>query len=172
MKRRGPRTGFALIELLAVVAVGGVLLAILGRLLIDAFVLQRGAAEHADRVAVITSLTRYLRKDTLGAVAAEWSADTLRLEVLSDGEAANVVYVLTPDCVQRLGPGSAERAWQATRLQFATRSETGPRGTVWWLECTEEPPLRRTPVVARTYDIPFLLPPAADGFSACREVVP
>ena len=55
------RPAFLLTELLAMLVLGTALLVILGKLTVEILYLQRIAAEHADRVAVMDSLSRRLR---------------------------------------------------------------------------------------------------------------
>ena len=47
------RRGFLLVELMAVLAIGALLLGILGKMVVDMIYLQRVATQHADRVAVM-----------------------------------------------------------------------------------------------------------------------
>lgn len=153
--------GFMLVEIIGVLALGLALAGILGKLVIDAIYLQRIAAEHANRVAVMDSLTRSLRRDALAAVAYEWDASRLNLRTVTGDGPADVVYTLEPEGVQRILGSREDRVWRSLRLRFAWGREQGPRGDVLLLDLIETPPARAAALPGRTYTVPFGLPASA-----------
>lgn len=150
--------GFMLVEIIGVLVLGLALAGILGKLVIDAVYLQRIAAEHANRVAVMDSLTRSLRQDALATVAYEMKASRLTLKTVTADGPADVVYALEPGLLRRILSGTEDRVWRSLRLRFAWRREQGPRGDVLLLDLIETPPARASAHPRRTYTAAFGLP--------------
>jgi hypothetical protein len=153
------RRGIFLAELLAVIAIGILLLALLGKLVTDAIYLQTIAAQHSNRTAVMDALSHRLRQDTLAAVAYEESGKALTLHVLDTAGSSQVTYTFTPELVRRTTSAGDEGAWQSQRLEFAWQVESGARADVLVLDFIEIPPPRRAGLPPRTFSTPFLLPP-------------
>jgi hypothetical protein len=159
--RRYRRRGFTLWAVIATMPLAALLLALLGKLVVDGIYLQRVATQHANLVATGDALTRQLRLDTWATVAWQRTEDTLTLQTVGPDGPATVTYTLGEDFVRRTASTEAEREWRCWRLRFGWRVETGPRGAVLWLELREALPPRATAVRPRTYTTTFLLPKRA-----------
>ena len=163
------RRGFLLVELMAVLAIGALLLGILGKMVVDMIYLQGVATQHADRMAVMDGLTRRIRSDTRAAVNSEWREHTLTLRTLGSAGLTNVTYTFELGTVGRQATGEAATEWQSRRLEFAHRIERGPRGDVLMLDFIELPPPRATSLPNRKYPVTFLLPSAVGDAGAPEQ---
>lgn len=172
MARRPTRRAYILTELLALLTVGMVLLTLLGKQTITVLRVQRLAAEHANRLAVMDSLTRQLTADARGVLTWELAGETLVLRVQRDAGPAEVRYTLATGRVQRSGAADDDRAWQAGRLTFGWRVEHGPRGSILWLDFTEQPPPQSLGLPQRTYSVATGLPRAAPTVASKPEESP
>lgn len=159
---RSIRRGIFLTELLAVVAIGVLVMALLGKLVTDAIYLQTIAAQHGNRTAVMDALTHRLNQDTLAAVGYEEHGAGLTLQVVNSAGLARVTYAFLPELVRRTTPGGEESEWQSQRLEFAWHIEPGTRADVLVLDFVEVAPPRRTGLPPRTFSTSFLLPHGAD----------
>jgi hypothetical protein len=155
------RRAFLLVELMAVLAIGALLLGVLGKMVVDMIYLQRIATQHADRVAMMDALTRRIRTDTLASVNYEWREHALVLRTLGSAGLTTVTYRFDPATIERQATGEAPTAWRSRRLEFAQRIERGPRGDVLTLDFIESPPPRATSLPNRKFPVAFLLPPVA-----------
>jgi len=155
------RSGFVLIELLAVILLGVIVISIAGKLLVDSLYLLRIAGDHADRVAVMDTLEQHLREDTLSADSYDWDGAALRLSERINGEDTLVSYFVEADHVLRTSSRSAALTWSAARLQIAARVEHGPRLDSLLLEFVERPPKRATGSPNREFTVSILLPASA-----------
>lgn len=156
------RRSFLLTEVLAVLAIGVLVLAMLAKLVTDAMYLQQLAALHGNRVAVMDALSHRLQGDALAAVAYEQDGTTLSLRTLTHDGPSQVTYTFAPDVVRRVSSGGDEAEWQSIRLEFSWRIESGPRADVLVLDFIEVPPPRRTALPPRTFSAAFLLPLGAN----------
>lgn len=170
--RRFIRPAYLLTELLALLTVGVVLLTLLGKLTLTLLRVQRLAAEHATRMAVMDSLTRQLTDDARGVLTWGLEGATLWLRVCGDDGPADLQYQLTAGQVQRSSPMNGTRAWQADRLTFAWRVERGPQGSVLWLDFTEQPPPRSLGLPNRTYSVATGWPRSTPAVVAAPEETP
>lgn len=157
MNRR--RRAVSLVELLAVFLLAGPLLLVLGRVVVDALYVQRLAAQHADQVAVMDSLSRRLRQDALACAAWNWDADRLTLVMEAEAGPAEVVYTLEPGRIARRRPDGQQHEWRSRRLGFAWRLDSGPGGALLVIEFVQERPPRASRVLPRTFAVSLLLPP-------------
>lgn len=164
MRRSAPkRRAYALIELLTFTALSLLLLSVLGKMVVDVIYLQRVAAQHANLVATVDSLTRQLRDDALRTVAYARDANGVSLDLVDETDLSHVTYRVQPDSVYRLTPTGDERVWSALRLGFAWHIEPGPRGDVLHLEFQEQPPPRASVVLTRSSATAIGLPHASGG---------
>jgi len=155
MKRRA----LLLVEGLIMLAAAALLVLVLSKLLVDALRVQRSAAEHAQRTAVMDSMLRYLRRDLRAASAYEWDGRTLSLR--SPGWGGRVEYELTTERAVRRDCGTETGAWAAERLALAFEVEHGPAGDMLYAAWIELPPPRRTELPEREFAVSLTLPRAA-----------
>jgi hypothetical protein len=181
-RRRGV-AAYLLVELLVVVALGLMLSDLAVRLLVETLHLERAAAAHANRMAVVDGLMRELRRDASAAVSHSgetWSLQAspaptaatasgeleapaspgslaVTLETVGSDGRHQVVYRIAAKQVVRIEDGVDTHAWEARRLAFSARLERGPRAAVLWLDFTEQPgewAARRTP---KAFSCPLVL---------------
>jgi hypothetical protein len=164
MNRRTLRPrAFILSELIGVVTLTTLVLLVLTRLVNDAVYMQRVASDHADRVAVMDTVTTRLNRDLAAASVYHWDGtDTLVLRGTSTSQSTNVSYVFSNDLVRRQVDDRSQE-WRTRRLSFAARLAYGPSGDVLELDFIAQPPPRRIESDARTYHATFTLPPAGTG---------
>jgi len=161
MTRAGrARRAFLLAEALSAVALAVVLGGLLGKLMLDAFYLQRVAAEHSNRMATIDSAMRQIRRDTVAVTSYAPEGAALVLSVAGADGQQHVRWTVAPDVLQRVREDGEDREWRATRLRFAWRIEHGPRGDVLTIDFIETPPPRGSALPNRTYSTAFFLPQA------------
>jgi hypothetical protein len=153
--------GYVLGQMLIIVGLALLLLALLGKLLVDSIYLQRIAAEHAQRVSTVDSLTRQLRSDALGTMAYMCDATGITLDMGDAAGHSRVRYAIEPETVRRVTSAGDERVWSARRLGFAWRIEPGPYGDVLYVEFRAQPPPRASDVLTRSYSTAIGLPCAA-----------
>jgi hypothetical protein len=159
MTRRGPiRRSFLLTEVIALLAVGVILLAFLAKFVADAIYLQQLAAQHGNRIAVMDALSHRLRGDALAATNYEYDGTALTLRLANGSGPSEVTYILTPDIVRRTTTSGEETEWESRRLEFVWRIEWGSRADVLLLDFIEVPPPRRTELPPQTFSASFVLP--------------
>lgn len=149
---RSPRA-FLMVELLSGLVAGLLLIGICSYLFADSLYLQRIAAQHADRVAVVEHLSRELRDDV--AAAGDWRFSDSRLELQCAD--ATVTYDVSPTLVRRSVDGKQTHTWSATRLTFDARLQTEVRGNLFTLDFAETPPTKATRLSVRTDRLSFNL---------------
>lgn len=156
-RRRANRIerGFALVELMVVLAAGVLLLGICARLFWNSLYVHRLAAQHADRVAVVEHLNRQLLADIGASDDAEFSDNRLTLR---RGE-VEVIYEFSSPRVVRTVTGVINESWSAARLTFSA-STADADGRLLTVDCVESPPPRATRLGLRTDRLAFALPRA------------
>ena len=164
MKPARRSAAYVLIEVVVVVIVGSAVAGLMVVLLNNAFYVQRTAGAHADREAAIDGLTRQMRRDALAAWAYRWDGSTLVLETVAEDGRREVGYTITGNAVVRT-EGPERHVWQAVRLRFAARLESGPDADVFLLDFIEQPAPRARTRAPRSITVPLLLPgrPPEDG---------
>jgi type II secretory pathway pseudopilin PulG len=159
---RRPIRAFTLLELLLAIAVSMLILAVLGKLLLDGIYLQRLAWERTTRSAVSGALIQRLRADALGAAAhtCEERTSGLTLDLLTciDGQPQQVRWVFERDDVLRRADGCDAGSFCAERLQFAAHVEPQARGDLLVLDLTVSPPARARHRPPLTFSQYVLLP--------------
>jgi hypothetical protein len=151
-----------LIVAMVSIAVGGLLLVLMGRLLLSAIRIQEAGLCHNARMATTESLVRRLQDDALGAAGVDLAADRLRLHAGALGNhAAAIEYVFGDNAVTRLADGKDQR-WQAEGLEFEWQTEAGPAGVLGLLSVTERRPAR-PPTTYEQLRIPISLPLPLDA---------
>lgn len=127
------RTGFTLIEFLAVIAVAMLIMFVLGYVMIDVLRVARLTRDRDMRVSAIDGLSKQLRADVRLAAACnprqvEWDgvrSAAIELQLQSPpGELQKILYVLRRDQVERIADGSRAGAWAAPQLEFGHSIET------------------------------------------------
>jgi type II secretory pathway pseudopilin PulG len=153
---------FTLLELMVTIAVAMVIIAVLGKLLLDGIYLQRIAWERANRLAISGALTDRLHADALGAVAQVCEADdptlTLKLLTYADSTSQHVQWVFRPDEVLRRVDGREAESFRAERLRFSAHVEEGARADLLVLDLIVSPPARSWRRPPRTSTEHVLLP--------------
>jgi prepilin-type N-terminal cleavage/methylation domain-containing protein len=156
---------FTLVEVVIAIAVVTIILAVLGKFLIDGMYLQRVATQRADRTAIIDALMRRLNADALGATRYDWvdgpSGPTLTLKTVGDGSVRDVRYVFERDRVIRYEAGRESGVFGADRLQFDARLDFGYRWDTLVVDLMVAPPARAHWRPARITTRRILLPHAS-----------
>lgn len=155
MSRR--RRAVTLVEVLGALAVGTVLLTLLGKIVVDAIRFQHRAVAHADRVAIMDTLGRRLHDDLLAATACAFKDGQLTVTRLADAGRLDVKYAIGPDLVRRTANDDQESEWRAPGLTYECVVARGPRGAILTVRFIEQPP-PHTPLPVRTYPATFVLP--------------
>ncbi len=177
---------FTLLELLIAIAVAMLIIAVLGKLLLDGIYLQRIAWERSTRMAIAGALTDRLRADAMGAVAHSWEEDaagtTLSLLTCADGARRQVQWVFGQDNVVRRVDGREAGSFHAERLRFSAQLERYERADLLVLDLIVSPPARARHRLPRTSSECVLLrrhPSAGEyrlrrpqGADATMELVP
>lgn len=151
------RGGFLFVEAIAMVAMGLLLVAVLGRATLALVQMERSAREHSARISVTTHLAERLHRDLWQAADARFADDRLDINTGAPDSPA-VRYEFTPDAVRRLVAGEERGIWQAKNLSFAWDSEPGSAGTVLVLHVVTVARPGRDPVPARVVPLAFALP--------------
>ena len=137
---------FTLLELIFAIAVAMLIVAVLGKLLLDGIYLQRIAWERSSRVAIAGALTDRLRADALGAIAHTWEEDatgaTLSLFTCADGARRQVQWVFGSDDVLRRVDGREAGSFRAERLGFSAQIERKEQADLLMLDLIVSPPAR------------------------------
>ena len=165
-----------LLELMLAIAVAMVVIAVLGKLLLDGIYLQRIAWERASRVAIADALTDRLRADALGTISHTWGRNasglTLRLQGCADGSPQRVQWVFGQDEVLRSVDGREAGSFSAERLSFSTQVERPSRGDFStlssisaWMRCRMARAASSAAWAAITWD---LAEPSAASAAATR----
>ncbi|MCA9244612.1 MAG: hypothetical protein KDA32_11685 [Phycisphaerales bacterium] len=154
MTRR--RRAYTLIELLAGVVPMIVLLGFVIVVSSDALMLNRRAAAHADRMAIVANLRARLSADVFDAVRV---ARPDALKIALDTPTDRIEYAFEDAIVTRRVDGAITHVWRADLLTFETRVETGASGAVLIVAARETPPEPVTELVDRTFLITVVLPP-------------
>jgi type II secretory pathway pseudopilin PulG len=170
---RRHQRAWVLLELVLTLALVGVIVFVLGKLVLDGIYLQRIAGEYANRLAVTAALTERLRADALGAVAYTWTENTagpmLMLSTYADGSHRQVLWVFRSDDVRRIAEGRDVGGFSAERLQFSARIEPGEKSDRLVLELIVPPPARawrKSPHLSTVY---VLLPREALAAANTRQ---
>lgn len=155
MTRRGRpdphRRAFLLVELVCCVGAAALLVAICFYLFASVVYMQRLAAQHADRTAAVDHLGRRLRADLLSAERV--SFENARLMLI--GASHTIEYRIEAGRVLRLDSGRESECWQAPRLSFAARLDTGENGALLLIDCIETPPPQATRLAVRRDHLAF-----------------
>ena len=164
------RRGIFLVELVVVIILGAGMMWVLGKLLLDGLYLQRLAGQHEARASSMVTLTQRLRDDALAATSYRWEAGDpggmLVINRCVDGVSSLVRYAVLSDRVSRSNDGGESDAWQAERLCFAARVESGPCADIFQVDFVELPPPRAPMLSPRQSSVSVLLPPAVGGILA------
>lgn len=145
--------GIFLVEQMALLAAGLLLLMICGRLFWNTLYVHRLAAQHADRIAVVDHFNRQLQSDIAASEFAFFSDDRLTL-CRPEGEFA---YHFSESRVDRLVKGVIHESWFAARLRFSP-SLPGPRGNLLVIDCIEDAPPKATRLKPRIDRLAYALP--------------
>ncbi len=161
-QRRASRRGMLLLELVAMIMIGVVMLSVLARMIVNHLEFQRLSRLHDNRMAVMDSLIRRLERDAVTTAAYRWQGDPATL-TLGQASAPTVQYRIQPASVMRLVGGIETDRWSSMRLRFSARVERGPRADILGITFTEQPPPRRRRLPDRTYTKSVTLPATAVG---------
>jgi type II secretory pathway pseudopilin PulG len=176
-RSRCPLRAFILVELLVAIAVSMVIIAVLGKLLLDGMYLQRIAWERTSRNAVADALADRLRADALGAAGHNWIADdcglTLNLLTCAAGSPQNVEWRFAPESVVRRVEHREAGSFEAERLRFAARIEPNERADLLLLDLIVSPPERARYARPRIWSQCVFLPrPPAAPVTSPSELQP
>lgn len=159
-QRRASRRAILLLELIAMILIGTVILSLLGRMIVNHLEFQHLSRLHDNRMAVMDSLIQHLERDAVTTAAYRWQDDAATL-TLDRASSPAVQYRIQPQSVMRLVDGIETDRWRSRRLRFSARVERGPRADILGITFTEQPPPRRRRLPDRTYTKSITLPSLA-----------
>ena len=159
-QRRASRRAILLLELIAMILIGTVMLSLLARMIVNHLEFQHLSRLHDNRMAVMDSLIRRLERDAVTTAAYRWQDDAATL-TLGQASAPAVQYRIQTASVVRRVDGIETDRWSSMRLRFSAKVERGPRADILGITFTEQPPPRRRRLPDRTYTKSVTLPSMA-----------